>query len=248
MTNNVVKYWGAITKLPVFAGISDAELQKILKNSQINSYQKDQFLFSAEQKIINFYIVLEGVVKLFVDSLEGVETIIQIINSKNYINDIFSNRICANAQALKDSIILTIPLTDVQEYTQKNLNFAVNILHSITTKNQELAHHLARLKLSDAEHKLGQFLLKTASEKGAKKNSINLELSKSEIASYLGMRPETLSRTIAKLKDQINVKGNVVTLKNEHSLCGYCDSEIAGQCQNFEPESLHHQSCKHSKS
>ncbi|WP_201340299.1 helix-turn-helix domain-containing protein [Isorropodon fossajaponicum symbiont] len=48
--------------------------------------------------------------------------------------------------------------------------------------------------------------------------------SKSLTAAYLGMKPESFSRTLAELKkDGIILDNKKIKLANGHELCGYCD-------------------------
>ena len=75
-----------------------------------------------------------------------------------------------------------------------------NILLEISTQNDDLVNQLSNLKIDDNKEKIGQFLLKNSLKKSKKNSDIDLEFSKSEIASYLGMRLETFSRILHQLK------------------------------------------------
>ncbi|MBU6339146.1 MAG: helix-turn-helix domain-containing protein [Rickettsiales bacterium] len=95
--------------------------------------------------------------------------------------------------------------------------------------------HLAKLKLANSKQKVGQFLLGVAFGKGSdKKKNVELKQDKSLIASYLGIKPETLSRTLQELKNdgEIVVEKNKITLLQNNSLCDYCDSKINSKCNN----------------
>ena len=53
-----------IKKVKIFDGLKNQQLIEILEKAQIINLKKHQNLFSQEQKVDNFYIVLDGLVKL----------------------------------------------------------------------------------------------------------------------------------------------------------------------------------------
>ena len=226
-----------IGNLKLFGNIELKLLQTILKYAQIKTYQRNDFLFLRGEKMSNIYILLEGSIKLsFVDN-QGIESIFQIINHQTTLNNIFSNIFLTNAEAIKKSEILIIPIFEIKKFININLQLALNFINELNLQNQQIINYTEQLKISDTKQKLGQFLLGMAFQKGVKTNEINLEFNKSEIASYLGMQPETLSRTLKKLENdgEINIRKNTIILTKPNSLCKYCNYEIANKCQNFKP-------------
>ena len=222
-----------IKKTALFANLDERELQEVLKNTQISNRKKGEILFFVEEKVLNFYVVLEGAVKIFIADEDGVETVLQIIGAGKFINDVFGDSFQASAQALTDCTILVIQARQIREFLKKNLNLAENLLIETAEKNAELLSQLTQIKLTNSKQKVGQFLLGRAFEKNSSKSkNIELQCEKSVVASYLGINPETLSRNLQKLKNdgEIAVEKNKITLLKDHSLCSYCDSKIATKC------------------
>ena len=188
-----------IKKVKIFDGLKNQQLIEILEKAQIINLKKHQNLFSQEQKVDNFYIVLDGLVKLSKLNSKGVEAIIKIIDNGS-LSDIFSDNFSLSATAMKSTNLLTIPSDIFKNYAEKNYNLMHNILLEISTQNDDLVNQLSNLKIDDNKEKIGQFLLKNSLKKSKKYSDIDLEFSKSEIASYLGMRLETFSRILHQLK------------------------------------------------
>ena len=188
-----------IKKVKIFDGLKNQQLIEILEKAQIINLKKHQILFSQEQKVDNFYIVLDGLVKLSKLNSKGVEAIIKIIDNGS-LSDIFSDNFSLSATAMKSTNLLTIPSDIFKNYAEKNYNLMHNILLEISTQNDDLVNQLSNLKIDDNKEKIGQFLLKNSLKKSKKNSDIDLEFSKSEIASYLGMRLETFSRILHQLK------------------------------------------------
>ncbi len=231
----MIKNIDQISRIPLFAGLKSSELEKILKNARLENYKKNKNLFSQDEKILNFYIILQGSIKTFLINENGSETLISIAKDYDTICDIFSQNFEANGQFIKDSTILTIPIAAMREAAKNNLILALNFLNDAEKRNKNLFKQLSKIKTSDAKEKLGQFLLELAFANGNKKmQNIKLESSKEDLAALLAIKPETLSRNLKKLKkdQEISVKKNIIALTKKDSLCGYCNSEIAKKCSH----------------
>jgi CRP/FNR family transcriptional regulator len=220
-----------IQKIAIFAQLKNDQLLTILKNAKIIKLKKDQILFSQEQKVDNFYIVLDGLIKLSRINTKGVEAIIKIIDNGS-LSDIFSNNFSLSATAMRNTNLLIIPIDIFKNYAEKNYNLMHNILLEISMQNDDLVNQLSNLKIDDNKEKIGQFLLKNSLKKGRKNSDIDLEFSKSEIACYLGMRLETFSRILHQLKieENFSIKKNKIILVQENTLCSYCNKEISINC------------------
>lgn len=110
----------------------------------------------------------------------------------------------------------------------------MNLFLELSKLNHSLNKQVTMLKIADNKNKLAQLLLKTSIKNGKKTQSFDLQYSKSELASYLGMRIESLSRVLRQLQNdgEIVVKGSKVILNNKESLCRYCSDDIFKICSH----------------
>lgn len=173
---------------------------------------------------------------MFLIDQDGIETVLYLAESGESICNIFDKNFQANGQFIEDSLVLKIPIIHLQDLVKNYLNLATNFLNDSEIKNRKLFKQITQLKISDAKEKVGNFLLEKSFVKGQKSKNINLAPSKAVIASFLGIKPETLSRIFKKLtKDkEISVEKNSVKILKEDSLCQYCDSAIAKKCHHRE--------------
>ena len=125
-----------------------------------------------------------------------------------------------SAIALSDSSVCAIPLDIIRNISEAMPGFQQTFLSLIIQQcflaHQQLSDYVG---LNSAEQKLAAFLLhlsKRNTRCNGHPDTIVLQMSRTDIASYLGLRHETLSRTLGKLQNEglILAKGKHIQLLN----------------------------------
>lgn len=236
ISKNILEYIDLIKTLPTFIGLEKNDIQKILEHSYIRDHKKGTLLFLEGEQPMRFYILLEGWVKLFRGNEDGEEAVLQMVGEKKGIVEtavLLGTPMPVSAKVVENAKILSIPSSAIREYIKSNRDLASNMLSTMAQQSKELINKLGLLTLKSAEQRLGWFLLNLFLENDKQLNEIRLPYDKSLIASYLGMKPETLSRALQLLKENgsISIERNLITLSDVFSLCEYCDSETGDKCK-----------------
>lgn len=100
-----------------------------------------------------------------------------------------------------DSQVLRIPSQDVLSHAANNPAFAAYVFARLAAQQRGLLRHLVVHVSYNAEQRLANFLLDFAAHESTSTKNF-ATLSRRDIASYLGLTPETLSRTIAVFRDR----------------------------------------------
>jgi hypothetical protein len=80
----------------------------------------------------------------------------------------------------------------------------------------------------NAPQRIGWYVFDNASQKGKFRNKLCLKHDKALIATYLGMKPETFSRSIKKLeKANVFFKGSEITIDDKDLLHKFCTEKIS---------------------
>lgn len=223
-----------IAKLPLFTGIGEAELYSLMKHARISHYSKGNLIFMQGEQATRFYIIIEGWVKLFKGDIEGHESILQVVHRGEALLEsvLLKDAIFpVSAQAVENVTLLSIPSAFIREEMQNNKFLAINMLATIASRSQELISQFEQLTLKSVTQRVGWFLLKLYLDEGEKSTSLKLPYDKSLIAGYLGMKPETFSRTLQALREQgIYSEQNTINLRNALKLCDFCDVELSARC------------------
>lgn len=223
-----------IRALPLFAGIDEELLQDILKYARIASHNKGTMIFMQGEQASRFYIIMEGWVKLFKGNIDGQESVLQVMTAGETLLEtvIFNNSpFPVSAQAVDKVTLLSIPASIVREKLQNNKELAINMLSTVAGRSQALISQFEQITLKTVTQRVGWFLLKLFLENGERTKNLKLPYDKALIASHLGMKPETFSRTLQQLKEQgIDIERNAVSLPDVFALCDYCDMALAEKC------------------
>jgi CRP-like cAMP-binding protein len=236
-----------IQALPLFAGLDEGTLQDILKYARINDYSKGAMVFMQGEQASRFYIILEGWVKLFKGNAEGQESIFQVMSvGETLLETVIFNSapFPVSAQAVDSVKLLSIPASIVREKLQNNKELAINMLSTVAGRSNALISQFEQLTLKTVTQRVGWFLLKLFLQNGERTKNLKLPYDKSLIAGYLGMKPETFSRTLQTLKEQgIDIERNAISLPDVFALCDFCDMELAAKCSRADTEECPNPDC-----
>jgi CRP-like cAMP-binding protein len=123
-------------------------------------------------------------------------------------------------------------MVTIRELATKDWDFSQNLLNIISKQHTETLSKLTSMTRSPLE-KTGRYLLNLKLNK--ERCRFKLPYLKFLIAPYLGITPETFSRSLAKLKNSgIKIEGNELVLESEYSLCDFCELAVVSKCKHYE--------------
>ena len=202
---------------------------------QRKKYNKAQILFLHGDKAERFYYVSSGWVKLFRETLDGTQAVVDILPTGHIFGEtsIFENdQYPYSAEIIETSEVIALSLPQLKMEIENNNKLALSMLSSMARYRRQQDKEIEHLSLQNASQRIGCFLLRLANqnEKGAV--TINLPYDKTLVASRLGMQPETFSRALSKLRDKtgLNIKGATIQVESLETLkdysCSACSSEF----------------------
>jgi len=215
-----------LKRCPLFAGLKEVDLKKIKAVASLKRVGKKQILFSDGEEARGFYVILSGKVKLFKISPEGKEQILHVVSPPEAFAEaalFLEGNYPAFAETLTDSQLLFFPKRDFIQLIERNPQLSINMIVSLSYFLRKFASLIEELSLKEVSSRVAKYLidlsLKSAKE-GRSPKEIDLDLSKSQLASKLGTISETLSRSLAKMKAKkiIEVKKNRILVLNREAL------------------------------
>jgi len=214
-----------LKKVYIFSGLDDDELDTLSAIVKQKTFNKGDIIFFDTEPYLGFYITVTGLVKIYKISRDGKEHILHLIPPFNTFaevplfenfNEMFeeSFRYPANSMALEDDTrVLLIPARQFRELLENNSKICIKMVSGFAKRLRHLNHHIEELTLKDVTRRVAGYIL-TEQKKSQNSETISLNISKNDLAAYLGTIPETLSRTLKKLQDEdmITVDGKVIKI------------------------------------
>ena len=223
-------YLNFLSELTLFKNMRANEIESVATHLKVKNYQKgEMFSFDVNNRP-RLYISFTGQFKLTKINERGDEMILRVINQGEVVSPMhFSHYYDVSAEFITDTTLLYFSEETINNLVKENLTFAKNIINMLAENVQSLMVTAEVWRLKNTKERLGWFLASVNNS-----NLGKLPISKSLLASYLGMTPESLSRALKKLSEEgIELENKNIIQKTGKELCAYCDKVIGSDCNVF---------------
>lgn len=224
--SEIEKIKDIINSKAVFNACSAAFKNNIARDSRIIKAAKGKILFFNQDDADKFYIVVKGWIKLFRETLDGTQAVVDIVPAGHIFGEtcIFEDDTYPySAEATEPSEILALPLKALKKEIEDNPKLAFYMLSAMARYRRQQDQEIEHRTIQNAPQRIGCFLLRLADQNQDGPITIHLPYDKTLLASRLGMQPETFSRALNKLKNAtgIEVKGASIKVENLDRLVNY---------------------------
>ncbi|MBO9644042.1 MAG: fumarate/nitrate reduction transcriptional regulator Fnr [Gammaproteobacteria bacterium] len=195
-------------------GLSPEELQRL--DSLVATRRKvrrKELLFHNGEQFVSLYAIRTGVFKTRITSEDGRDQVtgFQMAGEIIGLDGIVNDRHTCDAVALEDSEVCVMPFDRIEELSRE-VSALQRHVHQIMSREIVREHGVMLLLGSmRAEERLAAFLLNLVQRlhaRGFSASELVLRMTREEIGSYLGLKLETVSRTLSKFVDDGIVEVN----------------------------------------
>jgi CRP/FNR family transcriptional regulator len=207
----------SLQELCLPAGLNEAELAAVDKLvDRRRPVKRGEYLFRAGTALQSLYAIRSGFMKSSVLHDDGREQVagFHMMGDLMGLDAIGTSQHLCDAVALEDSEVCDIPLKDLEEMS-RTIPSLQQHFHRIMSR--EIARDYGVMLLLGsmrAEERLAAFLLNLSQRFAARGYSsleFHLRMTREEIGSYLGLKLETVSRTLSGLQAQ-----GLIAVQNKH--------------------------------
>jgi len=206
---------------PLFKGFDEELLKKSCAHFKIAQIDEGETIFNRGDVVHHFYFVVSGLVKLYRQSPNGQEKIIELEKAGQTFAEalmFFDQAVYpVSAIAMDTSIILTIQSHFFMELLRSSTTICINVMGELSHRLHELINDVEQLSLMTGRNRVAMYFLDQSQEKGLE---FKLDIPKNAIASLLSLQPETFSRLLKELttKAAIEVKENLIRVLDQDLL------------------------------
>ena len=198
----------------------DAEEMKILENSidKSKKIKKKDYLYTSNSKQAGLYAIKSGSIKTFLSNASGEEQVLGFHLPGDLVGfDAFHlGKHNCTAQALDDTFVCELSMKNFHNLCEKLPSMRDEMMHQVGKEIQR--DHITMLTLGQmqTEERLATFLLSISQRNMQRKFSeteFQLSMPRRDLANYLGMAVETLSRIFSRLQENKVIEVNRRVIK-----------------------------------
>ncbi|MCC7429644.1 Crp/Fnr family transcriptional regulator [bacterium] len=216
MTDVIVQ----LRRIPIFADLSQFDLDKIASLVTIQHCKKDSLIFLEEDMGRVLFMIGKGKVKVSQVNDDGKEVILSILLQGNFFGEMAlldGSARSATVTSLTDSELLILRRGDFLNLLEEYPKVTINLLKELTKRIRQSDSQIKSLSLKNATGKVAHVILRLAEDTGIIKGN-SIEVSglpmQQDIANMAGTSRETVSRVLSKLSESklIIKKGGKITI------------------------------------
>lgn len=211
-----------LERIPLFAGLEPALLERIVRMSCCKSANKGERIYWQGDTPRAFYHVLSGHVRRALSSPVGEEKVIDIFSPGQSFGlvELFGDSSYASfAEAAAPTVFLQVDKEALLAAIGESRLLTLRVLASVADCQARFERDVAACFFQSGCARLIDYLLHAAGPnlRPAGDTTLELPMSKSLIAARIGVTAETLSRSLRELSDAglIAVRGKTVILREE---------------------------------
>lgn len=195
-------------KVSIFSVLTEQQLAKLTEKISHKNYKKGQIIFFEGDISDKLYVINKGKIKIFKYTREGKEQILYILSEGDFVGDLSllkKDEFKFNAEALEDANICVLTKDDFDGIIKESPEIAIEILQVVYDRIVKLENLIQSLRTKDIEARIAGLLLSFVKDFGMAKGDVielELPLSREDIANYIGVTRETISRKLGSMQDQ----------------------------------------------
>lgn len=218
-----------LSVLPLFNDLTRTELESLAGGCTLRRVARGDAIFRVGEPCEAFHVTVMGQVKLFALSPTGQEKVIELVSPGQSFAEalMFTDKpYFINAQALTDTLLLTVQKSAVLAEIDHDPRFALRMLAGISRRLHGLVRDVEAYSLHSGLQRVIGYLLRDQLTEDDPPNAsvtVSLPVSKATIASRLSLTPEYFSRVLRELESEglIEVDKRDIRIRDPEALARY---------------------------
>ncbi|OCJ05320.1 transcriptional regulator [Rhizobium sp. AC44/96] len=184
--------------------LSESELVSLSAHTRLTNYDAGEELAGEKMPAESYATVIRGVVKLTKTLEDGRQQIVGLQFAPDFLGRLNADENAVSVEAASDVNLCRIPKATLERMVKTNPSLADRLMAQTLRELDEARDWMVTLGRKTAAEKVASFLLLIAThldpEAKGEGRRFDLPLSRADIADFLGLTIETVSRQMSKLK------------------------------------------------
>ena len=205
----------------LFGALPDVVFDRIAAQSHVMTARTGDTICREGEEAFSVFCVSVGAVKLTVAGRNGHEVVVDIFHPGTCFAEALLFRkdtYPVSATALSDSKVIMIPKSILEAELKKEPETIPMLLSSTYAHLHRLVRQIEHLKASSGLQRVAGYIL-TLDDLDKTSRRVQIPYEKQTLASMLGIKPETLSRSFRKLAEHgVSVDGPIIEIRDRAKL------------------------------
>ena len=189
-----------IGSVPIFKNLNTDEMREVKRIASHGHLDKGHIIFRAGNTLNDLYVIDQGRVKIARYTSEGKEQVIRILSSGDFFGELtlFNDETTQSfAEVLEPTIICYLEGNQLKALMDQNPAILFKMMRELSKRLEKAETMIEYNNLRSSEAKLAKLLLELS-----KDATVRFHTTKGNLASNLGIKPETFSRKLKGLRDK----------------------------------------------
>lgn len=187
--------------VPIFSNLNHDEMLEIASITTDRTFDKGEMVYKAGDQSEKLYVIHTGKVKIIRFTESGKEQVIRVLGPGEFLGELslFSNQPMQDyGEVIEKANMCVIEGNKLKELMGKYPSIGLKVMEELSKRLHKAENLIENINHNSVEKRLANTLLDLADDKGI----INLQISKKDLASKIGMTRETLSRRLSSFQDE----------------------------------------------
>jgi CRP/FNR family transcriptional regulator, anaerobic regulatory protein len=189
------------------------ELKALDRTGTTLHIPQTQTIFVQGEPVDHAYKIVSGVVRLCKHLPDGRRQIAQFLFPGEYFSFVTIGDHGFSAEAVIDVTLLSFPQRQVERLCQEHPHLRVRLFELLSQRVHDIQNHLTMIGRQTAKERVAGFLLLLSQRSSTDGTRITVPMNRQDIADYLSLTMETVSRTLSRLK-----AAHIVSVPDLHQL------------------------------
>jgi CRP/FNR family transcriptional regulator, cyclic AMP receptor protein len=226
MQNPKVRAMESLRKVPLFADLTERELELLAARAYPREYQPGEIIFSEGDPCEGLFIVASGSVKIFNTSANGREQVLHIERAGHSLAELpvfDGGPYPASTAAIDRCALLFISKKEFRALCLERPEVSLKVLKSVSVRLRTLVAMIEELSFTTVRQRLISWLLQEARNTGQatpQGTEFTLRINNQELAFQIGTVRELVSRNLSHLQAEgiLKTRGRTVIIRDLSAL------------------------------
>ena len=202
----------------LFKKLTEQEFAQLNYDKTCSLYKKGSIIYREGSRLTGFYCVTKGIIKIFKTGIDGKEQIIRFAKRGEiiaYRSLLSEEAACTTAKVIDEAVLCHIPYQTLQFLIKSSWQFSHHMLQIVCKELREANDYITDIAQKTVRERLAEVLLLLKESFDLDNtNTLQISLTREELANIVGTATESVIRLLSEFKHDnlIDLQGRKIKL------------------------------------